>query len=91
MKYKVGQQLRFIGKILSGHEKVAVYTKGKIYTISGFSDEYRSLKGAEYYMVRDDGFTGMWWEKEIDKSFITLKEERKKKLKKINIIKNNNL
>jgi len=84
MKYKVGQQLRFIGKILKSNESIAVYTKNKIYTISGFSNEYRSLKGAEYYMVRDDGFTGIWLEKEINKSFITLKKERKEKLKKIN-------
>jgi len=89
MKYKVGQQLRFISKVLKGNE--GIYTTGKIYIISGFSNKYRSLKDAEYYMVRDDGFTGIWLEKELDKSFITLKEERKKKLKKINIIKNNNL
>ena len=53
-------------------------------TISGFSDENTlSFTGPEYYMVRDDGFTGMWWEIEIDKSFITLKKERKEKLKKL--------
>ena len=78
MKYKVGQKLRFIGKVLRENE--GVYTTGKIYIISGFSDEYH----IEYYMVRDDGFTGLWWEEELDKKFIDLKEERKEKLRKLN-------
>lgn len=84
MKYKVGQKLRFIGKVLD--PAVSVYTQGKIYTISGYSDEYQSFQGVEYHMIRDDGQMGLWWEKELDKKFLTLKEERKQKLKKINCL-----
>jgi hypothetical protein len=80
MKYKIGQKLKFIGKVLKGNE--GCYTTGKIYIISGFSDGYH-----EYYIIRDDGHHGLWCETELYKKFIDLKEERKKKLKKLNEIK----
>jgi hypothetical protein len=82
MKYKVGQKLKYIGKVLKGNEDC--YTTGKIYIISGFSDNYHSFRGVEYYMIRDDSLTGLWWEEELDKKFIDLKEERKQKIEKLN-------
>lgn len=74
--YKVGQKLRFIGKTLPG----SVWTQGKIYEIHSISDEFINI---EYYIIRDDGKMGLWWEYEIKNKFICIKEERKKKLKKL--------
>ena len=81
MKYKVGQKIRFIGKV---YDK-SVWTKGKIYTIHSYCDDYypHGKQEIEYRIVRDDNQMGLWWEREMKKKFISLKEERKLKLKKI--------
>jgi len=52
----------------------------EIYTIHSYYDDSYPI---EYRIVRDDGQVGLWWENEMKKKFISLKEERKLKLKKI--------
>lgn len=83
MKYSTGQKVRFIGKVLEGQG--SVWTNGKIYTIHSICDDYfqNGKQEIEYRIVRDDNQVGLWWEKEMKKKFISLKEERKLKLKKI--------
>lgn len=56
------------------------FTKGKTYVIHSF---VKYTTKYEYSMCRDDGELGLWWESEIDTSFVNLKEARKLKLKKI--------
>ena len=81
MGYKVGQKLRFTGNLVKGSPNI--WTFGKVYMIQSCTG-YCSFLGAEYTIVRDDGQVGLWWDKELDEHFITLKEERKLKIKKIN-------
>jgi hypothetical protein len=89
MKYSVGQKVRFIGSNYSptfvGVNPISAWTNGKIYTIHSYTDEYypHGKQEIEYRIVRDDGQIGLWWEKEMKKKFISLREERKLKLKKI--------
>jgi len=83
MKYQVGQKLIFKK---DGHD---AFTKGKVYVIDSFLEydsrllQYRIEEQIEYRMVRDDNQIGIWWEGEVTESFMSIKEERKLKLKKI--------
>lgn len=73
-KYDIGQKLVFIDE---DHD---FFRKGKTYIIQSFSLHTTDV---EYRMLRDDGQLGLWWERELDKSFVNLKETRKLKLQKI--------
>jgi GH18 family chitinase len=82
MKYKVGDKLRFIGKTL---KHSVWWTQNKIYEIKRnvveYHADYRQIRG--YEIIRDDGKNSIWLENEMKGKFISLKKERKKKLKKL--------
>lgn len=76
--YGIGQELIFIceTRYIDNDAIWTKYKKYKIYSING--------RWKKCTIIRDDGSYGLWWEDEIHECFITLKEYRKQKLKKLN-------
>lgn len=79
--YKVGDKLQYIGNS-QFHLTQSIWTKGKTY-------EIHSCDIFVYKIKRDDGEIGIWWKNEFDefeKNFISIKEQRKKKLEKLQTV-----
>ena len=86
-KYKIGQKLKYVGKtryvIVGAGKSQSSWTYGKVYTILSFEEEYQKM--AQYRISRDhDNFYGVFSDEQIDVFFVSLSEERRSKLKKLN-------
>jgi hypothetical protein len=79
MEYFVGQELIFIG------DNPYAWTKGKTYKII-HKQVYHYFDGIELKIVRDDNEVSLWWDSQLDENFITLKEQRKRKLEQLSKI-----